>query len=199
MFDSRTQRVIRGFRFNRYPVSIGMAILLLLLSLSGCGYNKTIALEETVSAQWAQVEVQLKRRYDLVPNLVETVKGYAKHEKELLTQIAEVRKSYFSAPDRNAKIKAAKGMENMLSRLLLLKETYPDLKANQGFLRLQDQLEGTENRIAVERKRYNDAVKELNSYIRGIPGKWWASMTGVQTAEYLEIEEAAKATPKVTF
>ncbi len=172
---------------------------LVLLMLNGCGYNKTIALEEGVSAQWAQVENQLKRRYDLIPNLVETVKGYATHEKELLTDIAEVRKSYFGANDRAGKVKAATQLEGMLSRLLLLKETYPDLKANQGFLKLQDQLEGTENRIAVERKRYNDAVRELNTYIRGIPGKWWADMTGVKTAEYFEIAEAEKATPQVKF
>jgi len=87
----------------------------------------------------------------------------------------------------------------MLSKLLVLRETYPDLKANEGFLKLQDQLEGTENRIAVERKRYNDAVRELNTYIRGIPGQWWASLTGVKKAEYLDVPEAKKEVPKVKF
>ncbi|MFA6033589.1 MAG: LemA family protein [Myxococcota bacterium] len=170
-----------------------------VLALSGCGYNKTIALEETVKSQWAQVDNQLKRRYDLIPNLVETVKGYATHEMELFTKIAEVRKSYFSATDQGEKIKASNQMEGLLSRLLVLKETYPTLKANEGFLKLQDQLEGTENRIAVERKRYNDAVRELNTYIRGIPGVWWASLTGVKAATYFEIPEAEKAAPKVKF
>ena len=171
----------------------------MMLSLSGCGYNKTIALEEEVQAQWSQVEVQLKRRYDLIPNLVETVKGYASHEKQLLTDIANVRKSYFSAGTRNEKVAASNKLEGLLSRLLVLKETYPDLKANQSFLRLQDSIEGTENRIAVERKRYNDAVKNLNTYIRGIPGKWWASMTGVEKAEYFEIPKEETAVPNVKF
>ncbi len=174
-------------------------ILLLLSFLSGCGYNTSIELEEGVNAQWAQVENQLKRRYDLIPNLVETVQGYAKHEKELLSEIAAVRKSYFSAASRDEKVKASMKLEGVLSRLLMLKETYPDLKANQSFLKLQDSLEGTENRIAVERKRYNEAVKELNSYIRGIPGKWWADMTGVKPAEYYKIAETEKAVPKVKF
>jgi len=178
---------------------LGVVLLAFVILASGCGYNKTIALQEGVDAQWAQVENQLKRRYDLIPNLVETVKGYAQHEKELLTHIADVRTSYFQANSRNDKIKAATELEGVLSKLLVLKETYPDLKANESFMKLQDSLEGTENRIAVERKRYNDAVKELNTYIRGIPGSWWASMTGVTTAEYFSVEEEAKATPKVKF
>jgi LemA protein len=174
-------------------------MVVMLASLSGCGYNTTIELDEQVKSQWAQIEVQLKRRYDLIPNLVETVQGYAAHEKELFTAIADARKAYFSAPTQADQVKAANGLEGVLSRLLMLKETYPQLKANESFLKLQDSLEGSENRISVERKRYNDAVKELNSYVRGIPGKWWASMTGVQTAEYFETPEAEKATPKVNF
>lgn len=180
---------------------IGLIIIAIAFSLSfyGCGYNKTIALEEAVDAQWAQVENQLKRRYDMIPNLVETVKGYATHEKELLTEIANVRKSYFDAPGRNEKIQAATQLEGVLSRLLVLKETYPDLKANASFLKLQDQLEGSENRIAVERMRYNESVKALNTYIRGIPGKWWASMTNVEKAEYFKINETEADAPKVKF
>jgi len=174
-------------------------VLMVAAGLSGCGYNKTIALEEAVQAQWAQVDVQLKRRYDLIPNLVETVKGYAAHEKELFESIAKSREAYFNAASAAGKVEASNKLEGMLSRLLVLKETYPELKANENFLKLQDSIEGTENRIAVERKRYNDAVRELNTYIRGIPGKWWASMTGVAPATYLEVEEAAKTVPKVTF
>lgn len=174
--------------------------LLLLSSMSGCGYNTSIELEESVQAQWSQIEVQLKRRYDLIPNLIETVKGYAAHEKEIISEVAQARTSYFNAKGRNEKIQAANKLESVLSRLLMLKETYPNLKANESFLKLQDSIEGSENRIAVERKRYNDAVKNLNSYIRGIPGKWWAEMTGVEKAEYFEIKnEAEKAVPKVKF
>ena len=165
----------------------------------GCGYNTAIEYEEQVGSQWAQVENQLKRRYDLIPNLVETVKGYAAHEKDIFTEIAHAREAYFQAGGRGEKLKAAQGLERALSRLLMLKETYPQLKANQGFLKLQDQIEGTENRIAVERKRYNEAVKQLNTYVRGIPGKWWADMAGVEKAEYFEVEEAAKEAPKVKF
>ncbi len=183
-----------------FKKSFKLAILLFAMaSFGGCGYNTSIALEEAVNSQWAQVENQLKRRYDLIPNLVETVKGYAQHEKELLTQLAEVRTTYFNAPNRDAKVQAATQLEGLLSRLLVLKETYPDLKANQSFLKLQDSLEGTENRIAVERGRYNEAVRALNTYIRGIPGKWWASMTGVKEAQYFKVAEEEKAAPKVKF
>ena len=126
-------------------------------------YNKVIAMDENVKASWAQVENQLKRRYDLIPNLVETVKGYARHEKELFENIAEARTKYFQAKDVKGKIQASNQLEGVLSRLLLLKETYPQLKANESFLKLQDSLEGTENRIAVERKRYNESVQLVNT------------------------------------
>lgn len=173
--------------------------MLILLGASGCGYNTSIALQEKVEAQWAQVDVQLKRRFDLIPNLIETVKGYATHEKEIFTSLAEARKGYFAAGTRDEKIKYATQMESSLSRLLMFKETYPALKADESFRKLQDTLEGTENRISVERNRYNDAVRELNTYIRGIPGQWWASMAGVKGAEYFKVDEAEKAVPKVKF
>ncbi|RJO71572.1 MAG: LemA family protein [Myxococcales bacterium] len=177
----------------------GILAAFLLFGTSGCGYNTAIGLEEEVNSQWSQIEVQLKRRYDLIPNLVETVKGYAAHESELFTEIAKVRESYFNAPSRDEKVEAATRLEGALSRLLLLKENYPQLKADQSFLKLQDSIEGTENRIAVERKRYNDAVRDLNSYIRGIPGKWWASLAGVKQARYFEVREEEKAVPAVKF
>ena len=122
-------------------------------------YNRVIAMDENVKGKWAQVENQLKRRYDLIPNLVETVKGYATHEKELFENIAQARTLYFQAKDVKDKIKASNQLEGVLSRLLLLQERYPVLKANESFLKLQDSLEGTENRIAVERKRYNESVQ----------------------------------------
>lgn len=166
-------------------------------------YNKAVRLDETVKEKWSEVENQLKRRYDLIPNLVETVKGYAGHEKEIFTHLADARKAYFSANTVADKAKAAGGMERALSRLLLLKETYPDLKANQNFMKLQDSLEGTENRISVSRTRYNDAVKELNAYVRSFFGRYFADMAGVEKAEFFEIPEAQKAEmdtpPKVGF
>jgi LemA protein len=163
------------------------------------GYNRVIVMDENVKGKWAQVENQLKRRYDLIPNLVETVKGYAKHEKELFENIAEARTKYFQAKDVKGKIEGANRLEGVLSRLLLLREAYPELKANQSFLKLQDSLEGTENRISVERKRYNEAVQFLNTFIRTFFGRFFAVMAGISNAEYYEIPEAEKETPKVKF
>ncbi len=162
-------------------------------------YNKVIAMDENVKASWAQVENQLKRRYDLIPNLVETVKGYAKHEKELFENIAEARTKYFQAKDVKGKIQASNQLEGVLSRLLLLREAYPQLKANESFLKLQDSLEGTENRISVERKRYNESVQLLNTYRRTVFGRFFAVLAGVSAAEYYEIPEGQAETPKVTF
>ena len=163
------------------------------------GYNNVIAMDENVKGKWAQVENQLKRRYDLIPNLVETVKGYAKHEKEIFENIAEARTKYFQAKDVKTQIEEANRLETALSRLLLLQERYPELKANQSFLKLQDSLEGTENRIAVERKRYNDAVQGLNTYIRTFFGRFYAMLGGISEAAYYEIPEAEKEAPKVKF
>ncbi len=162
-------------------------------------FNRAVAMDEQVTAQWAQVENQLKRRYDLIPNLIETVKGYATHEKELFENIAEMRTRYFQSKTVGDKIEASRGLEGALSRLLLLKESYPQLKANESFLKLQDSLEGTENRIAVERKRYNDAVRFINTYRRTVFGRIFASLAGVGAGEYYEPPEAEKALPKVKF
>jgi LemA protein len=162
-------------------------------------YNKVISMDENVKASWAQVENQLKRRYDLIPNLVETVKGYAKHERELFEKIAEARTQYFQAKDVKGKIQASNKLEGVLSRLLMLREAYPELKANESFLKLQDSLEGTENRISVERKRYNEAVQMLNTYRRTVFGRFFAGIAGVAAAEYYEIPKGEAETPKVTF
>jgi len=163
------------------------------------GYNTVIDMDENVKGKWAQVENQLKRRYDLIPNLIETVKGYAKHEKELFENIAEARTKYFQAKTVKDKVESANRLEGVLSRLLFLQERYPVLKANQSFLKLQDSLEGTENRISVERKRYNDAVQGLNTYIRTFLGRFFATLASVSKAEYYEIPESEKAVPKVAF
>lgn len=184
-------------------ILIVLGVILLLALLVGgkliSGYNTVISMDENVKGKWAQVENQLKRRYDLIPNLVETVKGYAKHEKELFENIAEARTKYFQANSVKDKVAGANRLEGVLSRLLLLQERYPDLKANQSFLKLQDSLEGTENRIAVERKRYNDAVQILNTYIRTFFGRFFAAFASVSKAEYYEIPEGEKAAPKVKF
>jgi LemA protein len=162
-------------------------------------YNRVIAMDENVKGKWAQVENQLKRRYDLIPNLVEAVKGYAKHEKELFENIAQARTQYFQAKNVKNKIKASNQLEGVLSRLLLLQERYPVLKANESFLKLQDSLEGTENRIAVERKRYNESVQLLNTYTRTFFGRFYATFAGVSKAEYYEVPETEQAAPKVKF
>ena len=155
-------------------------------------YNKSVRLDEEVKQGWSEVENQLKRRYDLIPNLVETVKGYAKHEKEVFTHLADARKAYFSAKTVGEKAAASGTLERALSRLMLLKENYPNLKANQNFMKLQDSLEGTENRIAVARTRYNEAVKLVNAYVRSFFGRFFAGMTGVTQAEFFEIPDDQK-------
>lgn len=162
-------------------------------------YNKPIKMKESVDAQWAQVENQLKRRYDLIPNLVETVKGFAAQEKNVFLGIAEARKAYFSAKDVNAKAKAAGELEGALSRLLFLQERYPELKSNENFMKLQDSLEGTENRISVERKRFNDQVRDLNTYVKTFPGRFFAAFAGIGAAQYFDIPEAQTQAPAVKF
>ena len=182
-------------------ITVGIILLvgILLIGTIISGYNRVIAMDENIKGKWAQVENQLKRRFDLIPNLVETVKGYARHEKELFENIAKARTEYFQAKGLKNKVDAANRLEGVLSRLLLLQERYPELKANQSFLKLQDSLEGTENRISVERKRYNEAVQGLNTYIRTFFGRFYAMLAGVSGAEYYEIPEAEKAAPKVKF
>jgi LemA protein len=177
-----------------------IAVFALLTVFWGVGqYNKVVSMDEQVKSQWAQVENQLKRRYDLIPNLVETVKGYAKHEKDIFENIANARTKYFQAQTVKDKIQASQHLEGALSRLLMLQENFPQLKANESFLKLQDSLEGTENRIAVERKRYNDDVRALNTYRRTVFGRFFASLAGIGEATYYEIPQAEKEAPKVKF
>ncbi|MGO9147244.1 MAG: LemA family protein [Desulfomonilia bacterium] len=181
-------------------VIIGIVVILILIAgFSISGFNKARRMNEAVTAQWAQVENQLKRRFDLIPNLVETVKGFATQEKTIFLGIAEARKAYFSAQDVAGKAKAAGDVEQALSRLLLLQERYPELKSNENFMKLQDSLEGTENRISVERKRYNDLVRELNSSVKTFPGIFFASLAGVKEAQYFNVPEKEKQTPQVKF
>ena len=179
-----------------------VSVLVGLVVVGGCvwsGYNKAVGLDEKVSGLWSEVENQLQRRFDLVPNLVETVKGVAGQEKEIFLGIAKSREAYFQAKGVGEKVRAASGFESALSRLLVLKETYPELKSNQSFLKLQDSLEGSENRLAVARKRFNEGVKDLNTYTRKLLGRMFSRLAGVEPAEYFEVAEEAKATPKVDF
>jgi len=175
-------------------------LVLLSCTLSGCGYNRLVALREAIDAAWAQVENQLQRRNDLVPNLVEVTKGYAKHEREIFEAVANARARMLSAGgSRDQTIAAAGEMSSALSRLLALAERYPDLKANEQFARLSDELAGTENRIATERRRYNESVQEYNTLIRTLPTLLTARALGYQPQKYFEAPEAAKQVPQVKF
>jgi len=185
-------------------VVLAFLIVLVLFGcvIGGCavsGYNKAIRLDENVKNAWAQVENVLQRRYDLIPNLVETVRGYAKHEEKIFTEIARSRERYFQAGSRSGRLEAAAGIERALSRLLMLQERYPELKAEAHFRDLMVQLEGTENRIAVERKRYNDAVRELNAFRRSLIGRIFAGWAGIEEAKYFEPPETVHEAPKVNF
>ncbi len=180
-----------------------VSILVLVTLLGGCtayqGYRRAITMDEEVHNRWAQVESQLQRRYDLIPNLVATVKGVAGQEQKVFGDIAEARKAYGSAQSQRDRAQAANQVESALGRLLVIVERYPELRSNESFLKLQDQLEGTENRLSVERQRYNDAVRDLNQFIRPFPGSFYARIAGVQAAEYFKMQPAAEQPPKVDF
>lgn len=187
---------------------IGVVILLTIMSVIG-KYNGLVTAEENVNTAWAQVENVYQRRADLIPNLVATVKGYASHEKETLQGVIEARSkatginvdpSKLSDPGVFQKFQQAQsGLSQALSRLMVVVERYPDLKANQNFLALQSQLEGTENRITVERKRFNTAAQGFNTNIRRFPTNMLAGMFGFEKKEYFKAEEGAQSAPKVKF
>ena len=162
-------------------------------------YNSLVMLDEGVKAAWAQVENQLQRRYDLIPNYVETVKGFAKQEKDVFIKVTEARSKVGGATTVPDKIQANNALSSVLSRLLVVVERYPELKSDQNFLRLQDELAGTENRIAVERRRYNEVVKTYNIKVRSFPTNILAGMFGFEKATFFEVPEAAQEVPKVEF
>jgi LemA protein len=184
-------------------VVVAVAIIILLglafLAVYVGGYNRAVRLDQAANAAWANVDAQLQRRLDLVPNLVATVKGYASQEKEIFENIAQARTRYFQAPTVEGKIQASNEMTGLLSRLLVLQEAYPQLKSNQNFLALQDQLEGTENRIAVARTRYNEAVRVLNNYVKSFWGSFFAARAGVQPKPFFEAAPGAQQPPQVDF
>src|SRR5262252_7255516 len=183
---------------RRFAVRL-LLLGLVALPLSGCSYNKFVGQEEAVKAQWAQVQNQLQRRNDLIPNLVETVKGYATHEESVFKEIADSRSSLLNAKSPEQTIAAANQQTTALGRLLAVVENYPNLKANEQFNCLMDELASTENRIAVERMRYNERVQEYNTSRRQFPGNITAKLFGFKDYPFFEAPPAATQVPKVNF
>jgi len=175
--------------------------VIVVIGITAVGsYNRFVTLNESIKGAWAQVDNQLQRRNDLIPNLVNTVKGYAKHEKDIFEDVANARAKLAGASTVNDKIKANQSMDSALSRLLAIAENYPQLKANENFIRLQDELAGTENRIAVERMRYNEIVLAYNVSIKRFPGNILASIFKFEDKDvYFKPEAKAKEVPKVDF
>ena len=181
-----------------------LVVLLILALVVGGAYvgrrNQMAIKREAVNAAWAQVDVVLQRRADLIPNLVETVKGYAVQEQTVFGAIAAARAALIGAKSPSDKIAANGQLDSALSRLLVIVENYPQLKSNENFMRLQDELAGTENRIAVERRRYNDAIQDYNTYIALFPNSLVASFAGfARNNAYFKTEEGARQAPKVNF
>ena len=179
-----------------------------VFTLSSCGYNSMVNKQESVTAQWAQVQNAYQRRADLIPNLVSTVKGYASHEQETFTAVIEARSRATQVNINSEDLteegiqqyqKAQEQVSSSLSRLLVTVESYPELKANENFLALQDQLEGTENRISVERNRFNETAKDYNQYIRQFPRVIYAGMFGFKKKGYFEADAGAQSVPTVEF
>jgi LemA protein len=179
-------------------VIIFIIIVIPFIYLKGT-YNNLVTMDESVKAAWAQVENQLQRRYDLIPNYVETVKGYAAQEKEVFIKVTEARSKVAGAGSVESKIQANNQLSSALSRLLVVVENYPQLKSNANFIRLQDELAGTENRIAVERRRYNETVRAYNIKIRSFPTNLIAGMFGFEKAVFFEVPAERQEAPKVKF
>ncbi len=188
-----------------------LVVMLAVISaflFSSCGYNKMVEMDEQVSSSWSQVENVYQRRADLIPNLVNTVKGYASHEQETLEGVIEARSKATSVnvnpenlnPETLQQFnQAQQGLSSALSRLMVVVERYPDLKANQSFLDLQAQLEGTENRIAVERRKFNETTQTYNAYIRKFPRVIYAGWFGFDKKSYFEAQQGAEKAPEVQF
>src|SRR4030095_16240236 len=175
------------------------SIVLLAFGLSGCSYNRFTGSEEAIKAQWGQVQNQLQRRNDLIPNLVETVKGFAAQERDIFTSIAASREKLAGARTPDDTIKAANEQSSALARLLVIVENYPNLKSDANFRQLADQLEGTENRIATERMRYNERVQEYNTLRRRFPSNVTAKVFGFKEYPYYAAPAAAQEVPRVNF
>jgi LemA protein len=193
----RTNTKLLMTKNNRLIALVG--IVLVGISLSGCSYNQFVGQEEAIKAQWAQVQNQLQRRNDLIPNLVETVKGYAAHEQAVFQAVADSRAKLAGATTPAEAIAAANAQSGALARLLAIVENYPQLKANESFNRLMDELAGTENRIAVERMRYNERVQEYNTSRRQFPSNVTAKMFGFKDYPFFEAPAEARKLPTVNF
>ena len=192
----------QGGKMKGILVGLGVIVLIAVFIIMGFAgvYNSIVSKQETITAKWAQIENQLQRRNDLIPNLVNTVKGYAAHEKTVLEDITNARSRWAKASSVEEKVKAAGEIDRALGRLLMVTENYPNLKADQTFLKLMDELSGTENRISVERMRYNEAVRDYNITVRTFPGNIVSGMFGYKVAtEYFKAEEKAKTVPEVRF
>jgi LemA protein len=186
-------------KMTRRTASKLIVLAVAVLSADGCSYNRFVGQEEAIKQQWAQVENQLQRRNDLIPNLVETVKGYAAHEEGVFKEIAESRSRLLAAKSPEETIQAANQQTTALGRLLAIAENYPNLKANEQFNRLMDELSGTENRIAVERMRYNQKVQEYNTSRRRFPANITARVFGFKEYPYFQAPPEAKQVPRVNF
>src|SRR5262245_42073458 len=186
-------------RMMRKKLLHGLVIAVVALGLSGCSYNKFTSQEEAVKAQWSEIQNQLQRRNDLIGNLVETVKGYATQEREIFTQIAESRAKLAGARTPADEIEAANQQSAALSRLLVIAEAYPQLKSNETFQRLMDELAGTENRITVARNRYNEQVRAYNTLRRQFPSNVTATVFRFKEYPYFEAPKDAQKAPKVDF
>lgn len=183
---------------------VGLVILAIIVVIAVAWYinglNKVVRLYETVNEKWAQVETMIQRRNDLIPNLVNTVKGYAEHERGLFEEITRLRSQWASARTIEEKIENARAMETALARLMVVVENYPELRASENFQTLQAQLEGSENRIAVERMRYNEAARQFNTYIQEVFGRFFARRRGLaKPVPYFEAGPEARQVPKVEF
>lgn len=182
-------------------IIIGVVVVLIILAVVMIvpKYNSLVKGEEQVDAKWAQVETQLQRRFDLIPNLVETAKGYAAHEEEVFTQIADARTKYSGASSVEEAAEANNELTGALSRLMVIVENYPDLKANEQFTKLMDELAGTENLIATAREGYNEGVRAFNSDVRSFPGNLIAGVFGFEQKDYFEAAAGAETAPSVDF
>src|SRR5437763_7325923 len=186
-------------QMNRRTAARLLVCSLAVLPLSGCSYNRFVSQEEAIKAQWAQVENQLQRRNDLIPNLVESVKGYAQHEEGVYKDIADSRSRLLAATSPEQTIQAANQQTSALGRLLAIVENYPQLRANEQFNRLMDELSGTENRIAVERMRYNERIQEYDTARRQFPANLTAKLFSFKDYPFFEAPPAATQAPKVNF
>lgn len=188
-------------RFRTGWIVLGIIIIILLVfgsSIIGA-YNNLVSANENIDGKWSQVENNLQRRADLIPNLVETVKGYASQEEEIFTEIADARSRLIGATGVDEAARANDELSGALSRLLVISEAYPTLKSDRNFIALQDELAGTENRLAVARKDYNDAVQSYNVMVKRFPANILAGMFGYEKREYFEAAEGSKEVPKVEF